>query len=269
MLDRAALILAQLIAAQEAGDAPPVDLPETGTNPATIFSEALNGRMDILSRPSSMKDILNEINPVWAAIFVVVGILCLLQGYRWHRWLIVILGGLAGARFGVMFGDKVGSEHVAAICLGMLCAVVSWPLMRYSVAAFGGLAGAFAGANIWTAIGQPPGDHRIGALVGLIVAGLLAFTAFRYVVVGLTTIIGATLLVFGTTAGLMQLESFHSALSSNLSDHPLIVPVVTGSAALFGVVFQLAGGIKGMAHHAQKADQGKGGKAAAPQQKAA
>ena len=84
---------------------------------------------------------------------------------------------------------------------------------------------------------------------------------------GLTTIGGATLLVFGAMAGLMQMDTFRSSITSGMTEHPLLVPVVTGSAALFGVIFQLAGGIKGMAQKAQKAEQGPGGKM--PQQKAA
>jgi len=254
MLERAALILTHLIVAQEAGDTASVDLPETGRGPGAIFSDALSTRLDVLSHPESMKSILSEVNIVWAGIFVFVGLLCVLQGYRWHKWLIVVLGGMAGVWAGTKYGAEIGSKHVAAACFGVLGAVLSWPMMRYSVALFGGLAGAFAGANIWTAVGQPAGDHRIGALVGLIVAGLMAFTAFRYVVVGLTTIGGATLLVFGAMAALMQMDTFRSSIVSGMSDHPLLVPVVTGSTALFGVIFQLSGGIKGMAQKADKAD---------------
>jgi hypothetical protein len=268
MLDRLPIILSQLTLAQSGGEDIAVDLPDTGRNPASIFSEALAGRLDVLSRPESMRNILEEINAVWAAIFILVGVLCLLQGYRWHKWLIVIMAGLFGVRYGMMYGDQVGNPHVAAACLAVLGAVIAWPLMKYSVAVFGGLAGAFAGANIWTAIGQDAGDHRIGAMVGLIVAGLLAFTAFRYVVVGLTTIVGASALTFGVMGLLMQFDGFKSGITDEMNNHPLIVPVVAGSAALFGVIFQLSGGIKGMAHHAQKADPkakagGAGQKAAA------
>ncbi len=261
MLERIPLIVSQLALLQDS-EAPAVnvDLPDTGKNPASVFSEALSGRLDVLARPESMHRVLNDITVVWGAIFILVGVLCLLQGYRWHKWLIVIMASMFGVRYGMMYGHEVGNPNVAAACLAVLGAVIAWPLMRYSVAVFGGLAGAFAGANIWTAIGQPAADHRIGALVGLIIAGLLAFTAFRYVVVGLTTIVGATALTFGVMAVLMQFEGFSSGISSEMSTHPLVVPVVAGSAALFGVIFQLAGGIKGMAHHAQKADpKAKGG----------
>lgn len=255
MLDRLTLAITQLALAQSEGDlAASVDLPDEGTNPATLFSEALSGRIDVLSRPESVRDILDEISLVWAGIFIIIGTLCLLQGYRWHKWLIVIMAGMFGVRYGLMYGDQVGNPNVAAACLAVLGAVLAWPLMKYSVAVFGGLAGAFAGANIWTAIGQDAGDHRIGAMVGLIIAGLLAFTAFRYVVVGLTTIVGATALTFGVMGCLMQFDGFRSGITDEMNAHPLIVPVVTGSAALFGVIFQLAGGLKGMAHHAHKAD---------------
>lgn len=254
MLDRLPIIVSKLALLQAESDAISVDLPDSGRNPASVFSEALSGRLDVLSRPESMRNILGDITVVWGAIFILIGVLCLLQGYRWHKWLIVTMAALFGVRCGLMYGDQVGNPNVAAACLAVLGAVIAWPLMRYSVAVFGGLAGAFAGANIWTAIGQPPADHRIGALVGLIIAGLLAFTAFRYVVVGLTTIVGASALTFGVMAVLMQFDGFKSGITQEMNAHPVIVPVVAGSAALFGVIFQLAGGLKGMANHAQRAD---------------
>lgn len=269
MLDRIPIVLSKLAVMQSESDAITMDgLPDSGKNPASVFSEALSGRLDVLSRPESMRSILDDITVVWGAIFILVGVLCLLQGYRWHKWLIVTMAAMFGVRYGLMYGDEVGNPNVAAACLAVLGAVLAWPLMRYSVAVFGGLAGAFAGANIWTALGQPPADHRIGALVGLIIAGLLAFTAFRYVVVGLTTIVGATALTFGVMAVLMQFEGFRSGITGEMESHPLIVPVVAGSAALFGVIFQLAGGLKGMKASADKAGTGARGGGGAQKQAA-
>jgi hypothetical protein len=230
------------------------DLSETGESPVTVVGNALQGKLDVLAHPDTLQRIISEINIVWASIFVIVGILCVLHGYRWHKILLVMLAAMMGVRAGTLLGDRVGSVEIASICLAVLAAVVAWPLMRYAVAIFGGLAGAFAGANAWTAMGYPPDDHHLGAIIGLIVIGMAAFMAFRLVVVLLTTIGGATLLVCGALAAMTQVESWRGGILNSLDDNPLIVPMVAASAAAFGIVFQIGGGLKGMSERADRAD---------------
>ncbi len=233
------------------------DLPETGENPVSVFSEAMRGKLDVLAHPDTLTRILSEINIVWAVIFVLVGILCVLHGYRWHKILMVLLAAMMGVWAGSLLGDRVGSVEIASVCLAVLAAVVAWPLMRYAVAIFGGLAGAFAGANAWTAMGYPADDHHLGAIIGLIVIGMAAFMTFRLVVVLLTTIGGASLLVCGALAAMTHVESWRSGILGSLEDNPLIVPMVAASAAAFGIVFQIGGGFRGMSERADKADPAK------------
>jgi len=138
--------------------------------------------------------------------------------------------------------------------------VLAWPLMRYSAALFGGLAGAFAGANIWTAAGADPSLHHFGAIIGLVVIGMLAFLTFRSVVIVLTSVGGAVLFVLGAMALLVHISSFRNGLLNGIADNPMIIPVVAGCAALIGAVIQFGGGFKGLSEMADKAD-GKQGKA--------
>lgn len=238
-------------------------LPHSGENPFRALSTVMQENLDVLARPEALTSLLQQIDIVWSVIFIVVGGLCVLHGYRWHKVMIVLLAALAGVWAGTFLGDRVGSPEIASICLAILFAMLAWPMMRYSVALFGGLAGAFAGANIWTAIGQDPTQHWMGALIGLIIVGMLAFMTFRMVVVVLTTIGGATLLGLGAGASLLQVEPWHDAILRSLSQNPLIFPVLVGCAAGMGAVYQLGGGVKGLNERANKADPKKAPKAKA------
>ena len=160
-------------------------------------------------------------------------------------------------------GGAIGSTNVVAACVAVLFAVVAWPMMRYSVALFGGLAGAFAGANVWTACGFPAAQHQYGAVIGLTLVGMLAFIAFRGVVILLTSIGGATMVVLGALAALMQVDSWQSAISGAISANRLLVPFVVASTAAIGIVYQFGGGMTGLNAMATKADPALKKKAAA------
>lgn len=234
--------------------------------PFGVLSDQLRQNLDLLARPDALATVLGQINMVWSVIFIVVGGLCVLHGYRWHKILMVVLAAIAGVWAGTVLGDRIGSEAIAATCLAVLFAVLAWPLMRYAVALFGGLAGAFAGANLWSALGQDPSQHWVGGMVGLIVVGMLAFMTFRTVVVALTTVGGATLLGCGAGAALLHVESWRGGILDALGQNPLIFPILVASAAALGAVFQLGGGVRGLNERANKADPKK---AKAAQAKAA
>jgi len=219
-----ALPLAQ--ASPEAGSAG--SLPDPGPSPLAIFSDASVRRADLLNHPEKLAQVLTDLNIV---------------GYRWHKLVIVLLAGLGGVWAGVEFGDSIGAQTIVATSLGLLAAMLAWPLLRYAASLFGGLAGAFAGANIWTAIGQPSEQHYVGAIVGLIIVGMLAFLAFRGVVVILTTVGGATLLTLGSIAAMIEVEAWRTAIINSMTEHPTVVPFIVGSVAVIGAVLQIGGGL--------------------------
>lgn len=221
-------------------------LPDPGPSPIAIFSDASVRRADILNHPDKLAQALTDLNIVWAVIFMVLGAICVFNGYRWHKIVIVLLAGLGGVWAGVEFGDTIGAQTIVATSLGLLAAMLAWPLLRYAASLFGGLAGAFAGANIWTAINQPPEQHYVGAIVGLIIVGMLAFLAFRGVVVILTTVGGSTLLCLGAISAMIEVEAWRNAIIDGMTEHPVVVPFVVGSVAVIGAVLQIGGGLKGL-----------------------
>jgi len=237
-----ALPLAQT--SPDAGSAAP--LPDPGPSPLAIFSDSSIRRADLLNHPEKLAQVLTDLNIVWAVIFMVLGGICVFNGYRWHKLVIVLLAGLGGVWAGVEFGGTIGAQTIVATSLGLLAAMLAWPLLRYAASLFGGLAGAFAGANIWTAIGQPPEQHYVGAIVGLIIVGMLAFLAFRGVVVILTTVGGATLLTLGSISAMIEVQAWRGAVVNSMTEHPVVVPFVVGSVAVIGAVLQIGGGLKGL-----------------------
>ena len=164
---------------------------------------------------------------------------------------------MAGYWVGATAAPQIGQPIVASACFAVLFAVLAWPLLKYSVALFGGLAGAFAGANLWSALDMGADQHKIGAAIGMVVLGMLAFMAFRAVVIVMTSIGGASLLALGALGAMMKVDAWESSLTSGLAEHPRAMPVVVASAAVIGAVVQFSGGVKGMHAMANKADTSK------------
>jgi len=231
-------------------------------SPIATINARLREHLDVLNHPGPLLDIVMNINLVWAVIFVLVGATCVINGYRWHKTVIVLLAGMSGVYAGTLLGSQIGDVTIASGCFALLFMILAWPLMKYSAALFGGLAGAFAGANIWTAVGADPSMHHVGAIIGLVVVGMLAFLTFRSVVIVLTAVGGAALFVLGGMSLLMHIQPLRTGLLDGIAENPMIVPVVAGSAALIGAIVQFGGGLSGMSDMANKAD-GKATKAQA------
>lgn len=242
-----------LLLAQDSGTASS-EAVEPSDNALRLLADSVSSNMDLLTREGSLATVVTSIHIVWATIFILVGAACVVNGYRWHKTVVVILAGMFGVWIASILGDSIGDATVVTVCLSVLFSVLAWPLLRYAVALFGGLAGAFAGANIWTAVADNPDQHRIGAALGLVAVGLLAFMAFRAVVIVMTTIGGASLLVFGALAALYHVEVWQSGLVDSINSHRLVVPLIAASTAAVGAVVQFSGGFKGMSELANKAD---------------
>ena len=225
-----------------------------GTAPSSMLLTALRERLDFLCHPETLKPILLEINIVWAAIFAVLGIMCVTHGYQWRKWIIVALAALAGMWGASQLADDVQGAQFMAASIAVITGVVAWPLMRYAAALFGGLAGGFAGANIWTAIGQAPEQHYVGALLGLVIVSMLALTAFRSVIIALTSIVGATMFIMGAIALLLAINMWRDGLLTTIENTPMLVPILIGSTMVVGAVWQFGGGYKGLNTMADRAN---------------
>lgn len=206
---------------------------------------AIFTRGDALAHPAHITAHLQDLPMVWGVVFVVLGLLTMLNGFRFHQAVVIVLSGLIGAFFGYFLGKQIGSPYIVAGCLSALFAAGSWPLMKYAVALNGGLVGAFIGANLWTALMVLNGDgvekaaehYWIGALVGLILLGLLSFIVFELSVVFYTSIVGATIAVFGSVSLLLQV--WHQPVTDSISKaHSVVIPLLVLVPAIIALILQ-------------------------------
>lgn len=242
-------------------------------NPFEVFSEELRkGGLGLLHRPDDLLAAVHSVNIVWCGVFVAVGAICLFQGYRWRKVVVLALAALGGMWAGTYLEPRLGdASTIGSVALAALFALLALPLMKFTVALFGGLAGAFLGANVWIAVMPPEqaAEPYIGALIGLIVLGMLAFLAFRVVIIAFTAVIGAFLLVVGSLGGLTSVELWSEGLERSLTNNPRVLPLITGVLALIGGVIQQGNGVKGLVAMADKCEgKKKGGAAPAPAQPA-
>ncbi len=205
---------------------------------------------DGLAKPGQLLPILQNLMTVWAVVFIVIGLLCMFNGYRFYKVATVAMALLAGMFAGYWLGVQIRAPFIIAGCCGVLFAVLAWPLMKYAVAVFGGLAGAFVGANLWSGFAHalsvgaqveiPQNTYWIGALVGLIVCGMLAFILFKLSIVLFTSVTGSTLAVMGVLALLMSIGSWREPIINRLQENNVLIPLLVFVPALIALILQEA-----------------------------
>lgn len=243
---------AQILLAQTGAGATGVK----AANPSLLeLARVLKGQLDILCHPDALVGPLTDLHLIWAAVFVFLGGLSVLNGYRWHKTLVVLLAALGGVTAGMAVGPMIGIHPaISGAATAALIAVVALPMMRYTAAALSGLAGAFLGANAWTAITLDPSQHLFGAVIGLIAFGMLAFLAFRVSIITFTSVLGAVLLTVGVLSALLKINDMRPGLAAALTGSPRILPIITGVVAVIGFSLQHVGGFKGLSDAADNAD---------------
>ncbi|MGA1017460.1 MAG: hypothetical protein ACO3YY_05675 [Phycisphaerales bacterium] len=217
----------------------PILLAQQDAGIGLLQADELLEEADLLSRPQELLDRLTEMPAVFGVIVMLVGIVCILQGYRWHRWIVVVLALMLGLAVGELVSDRVGRSSVVAIAMGLLFAAVASPMLRFTVAIFAGLAGAFLGANLWSILqGTEAGEPWPGAAMGFILLALSSFLIFRISIILFTSLGGAAMFVIGGIASLLHIDAVQAAVREHLAQHQLIVPLLVGVTAVLGFVLQ-------------------------------
>lgn len=212
---------------------------------------AMFSRGDTLAAGDTLVQDLQNLGAIWAIVFVIVGVLCLLNGSKFYKVATVAVAGAIGTFGGYWLGQHIDAPFIVAGALGLLLAVAAFPLMKYAVAVFGGLSGAFIGANMWAGLAHavnaqsadgstvmPENSYWIGALIGLIICGMLAFVLFKLSIVLFTSVSGSTLAVLGVIALLLSFEPWHDTVSSGLTTSKLVVPLLVFVPAIIGLIIQ-------------------------------
>ena len=209
---------------------------------------AMFSRPDALAQPEALVEHLQTLSVVWAVVFLIVGLMCMLNGYRFYRFATVAIALIIGLFTGYWLGRQIQAPFVVAGSLGLLLAAMAFPLMKFAVAIFGGLTGAFVGANLWAGIASalnkaintqiPVDAYWVGALVGLMLFGMLAFILFKLSVVLFTSVSGATIAVLGGLALLLSFDPWHDTIKSGLTASKLVVPLLVFVPAVIGLILQ-------------------------------
>lgn len=227
-------------------------LPTLGLSVLDVITNVFS-RADTLAYPANVMKNLKELDLGWAAVFVVAGLLCMYHGYKYYRVVTVIMALLIGGILGYTLGHRLKADLIVAGCCAALLAVACWPFMKYAVAIMGGLVGSFVGANAWTAIAaaiytkdgaanavNANGTYWVGALMGLIIFGMLAFILFKVSVVFFTSISGATLTMLGILAILLHIPSWGKSISDEFQDNAIILPLLVIVPAIIALILQEA-----------------------------
>lgn len=222
-----------LLLAQTASSTPVPD----GSSPLAIASDSVH-RLDLLNHPDELLSSLANLHVVWASVFVVLGILCVINGYKWHKGVVIICAFISGLVLGNLLSKQMGDSWIVVGVLGLLFAIIAAPMLRFAVAIFGGLTGAFIGANLWSAFSTTPETHLAGAAMGFIAMGLATFLIFRIVVVTFTSIGGAAMTVLGAITLMMHVPAWKESVHSNLAANQLLIPLLVTAAAIMGIVLQ-------------------------------
>lgn len=232
--------------------------PQSMTEAIRNFFDTVAGMFskgDALAQPDHVISHLQSLGAVWSVVFVVVGVLCMFNGYRFYKLATIAVSLLLGMFIGYWFGGKIGSPYVVAGCVGILLATLAFPLMKYAVALFGGLTGAFIGANLWTGLADavnkiasegsavpkeivPASEYWLGALLGLLIFGMLAFILFKMSVVMFTSVSGSTVAMMGVLALLLSFKPWHDTVAEGLRASQLVIPLLVFVPALIGFIMQ-------------------------------
>jgi hypothetical protein len=206
---------------------------------SAVFSTGIE-YLDMLNRPEKLLELLSAIPVYLAGGLVILGVLCILNGYKWHKWVVVVCSFLVGFGMGFLLSRTMPQPYVVAGAIALMAAVIATPLMRFTVAFFGGLTGAFVGANVWTALGLQQEMVLAGAAIGFVVVGMASFMMFKHVVVLFTSIGGSAIAVIGAFALMLYIpnEQFNSLITSSIRDNQMLIPLLVTVAAVIGLVLQ-------------------------------
>jgi hypothetical protein len=231
-----AMLLAQVSpASAESGGAGPAAFPEIPSQ-----SQLVDSLLDIAH---------HQYGAVLAMLLFACGLVYMLQGWKIFKILVVanvaVMGAVVGSYLGSMArGPNTGPNTwiYTSIAGAMLLGGLAWPLMKYAVSLLGGLVGSFVGYGLWhyvaNAIDNPDLLQYawVGALVGLITLGLLAFVILKFVVMFITSLQGAVMGVGGVLALLLKYMS--DDLEGPLRENSHLMAVLIGVPAIIGFVFQ-------------------------------
>ena len=187
-------------------------------------------------------DWCQHMQPVMAALLVLIGVIYLLFGFKVFKALVMLNAAAVGAAIGFTIGQKTDVAFPLMVLCGFVAAALTWPLMKWAVAIMGGLCGALLGASVWQTCGLDPAFAWSGALTGMVLLGLLSFIIFAGSVTMYMSLQGSAMLVFGILGLAYKYDQFGPKLTSTMTLRPFILPMAVLIPAIIGMLFQQSAG---------------------------
>lgn len=194
----------------------------------------------------AMLDLANsQYGAVLAMLLFACGLVYMLQGWKIFKVLVVANVAVLGAVVGSYLGSMARGQNTwmyASVAGAMLLGGLAWPLMKYAVSLLGGMVGSFVGYGLWHYVANATDRPEmlqyswVGALVGLITLGLLAFVILRFVVMIVTSLQGAVMALGGVLA--IMLKYMAEDLEGPLRENDHLMLILIGVPAIIGFVFQ-------------------------------
>jgi hypothetical protein len=158
-----------------------------------------------------------------------IGLTLWLFGWWSHRFWIVLATTVLAGVFGLLEATTWHAQPiVAAVLLAIAAGVLALALVRVITFAAGGLAGVYI-----VQLAFPTWHQHV---VCFLVSGLLCLLLFRWFFMVLTSLLGASLLAYGTLAILHYHEILDTIAWSETN--VMLLTIVCGAATLFGFLFQ-------------------------------
>lgn len=210
------------------------------------------GAMREAQAPTSQQclDAIQALHPLYAIGLGVAGLIYLLWGWRIFRLLVVVNAALIGAFLGGVLSVRLGypGQWWIGLAAGAgLLGLLAWPLMRSFVGISGGVIGAVAGLVVWEQMVPVFGPKEwvshawIGAVIGALVVGLLAFAVLRLCVIVFTAGQGALAVTTAGMALLLKNPTLQTPLRTVALEEPHRLLLVVLGLTVGGILLQCAG----------------------------
>ncbi len=192
-------------------------------------------------------DALVSMNVLAAMVLIICGTVYLLRGWKAFKMLVLINAALLGGFVGNQVGRLANGGNMpllGGIAGGLLFAVLAWPMMKFAISLMGGLVGGLIGYGVWIYAAEIANKPYLaenawaGALIGMILLGLLGLLVFRLVIMIFTSFQGSLMVVSGACAVLMRLNFLQPKLHSAISNNLHLLMLLIGVPALIGFALQ-------------------------------
>ena len=190
---------------------------------------------------ASFPTLIDQLDWRVALAMVPLGIVSLMFGFRIFKAMVIIYSAVAAAVAGwwlvSVYFERPDLAWVGILVGGLAMALVAWPLVEFFVGFWGAMAGGLIGQTVTQAI-----DNQalmlIGAALGVVLGAILAVAFFRFMIILMTSTVGAYLLCFGVAALFYQIEQVRPDLQGAIRSTPWLLPAALAAVALAGLIYQ-------------------------------